>query len=146
LVNNAGYGLAGTIEDVTEEQVQKQFDTNVFGLLRVTRALLPVLREQGSGYILNISSVGGRLAFPVLGMYNATKFAVEAISEALLQEVAQFGIKVIAVEPGAFRTEFINAADRATFSDTYSPVYEAVMKLISESISGDPAKAGRAMI
>jgi NADP-dependent 3-hydroxy acid dehydrogenase YdfG len=146
LVNNAGYGLAGTIEDVTEEQVQKQFDTNVFGLLRVTRALLPILREQGSGFILNISSVGGRVAFPVLGMYNATKFAVEAISEALSQEVAPFGINVISVEPGAFRTEFINGADRAEFSDTYAFAYDAVLKMVSEAVHGDPAKAGRAMI
>ena len=146
LVNNAGYGLAGTIEDVTEEQIQKQFDTNVFGLLRVTRAMLPLLREQGSGYILNISSVGGRMAFPVLGMYTATKFAVEAISEALAQEVAPFGINVISVEPGAFLTEFLSGADRAKMSDTYAPTYDAVLKMISESVQGDPAKAGRAMI
>jgi NADP-dependent 3-hydroxy acid dehydrogenase YdfG len=146
VVNNAGYGSLGSVEDASEELVQKQFETNVFGLLRVTQAVLPTLRAQGSGYILNIGSTVGRLAFPGIGIYSSTKFAVEGLSEALTQEVAAFGIKVIVVEPGAFLTEFSNNIDKAELSETYMPVYSGLKQLMENSVFGDPDKAARAMI
>jgi NADP-dependent 3-hydroxy acid dehydrogenase YdfG len=146
VVNNAGYGSLGSIEDASEELVRKQYETNVFGLLRVTQAVLPTLRAQGSGYILNIGSTVGRLAFPGIGIYSSTKFAVEGLSEALTQEVAPFGIKVIVVEPGAFLTEFSNNIDKAELSETYMPVYLGLKQLMENSVFGDPYKAARAMI
>src|SRR5580704_9472336 len=107
LVNNAGYGLAGAIEEVSETEYMPMFETNVFGLLRVTRASLPHLRKQRSGHILNLSSIGGLVASPGMGYYNGTKFAVEGISEALAAEVAPLGIRVTIIEPGPFRTDFL---------------------------------------
>src|ERR1700759_2111894 len=107
LVNNAGYGVAGAIEEVSEAEFMPMFETNVFGLLQVTRAFLPHLRKQRSGHILNLSSIGGLVASPGMGFYNATKFAVEGISEALAAEVAPLGIRVTIVEPGPFRTDFL---------------------------------------
>ncbi len=99
LVNNAGYALVGAIEETTDEQIRRQFDTNVFGVLNVTREVLPVLREQKSGHIVNIGSVVGISAAPSMGIYSATKFALEGLSEALAAEVAPFGIKTMIVEP-----------------------------------------------
>src|SRR5580704_16530345 len=107
LVNNAGYGVAGAIEEVSEAEFMPMFETNVFGLLRVTRAFLPQLRKQRSGHVLNLSSIGGLLASPGLGYYSATKFAVEAISESLAAELAPLGIRVTIIEPGPFRTDFL---------------------------------------
>jgi NAD(P)-dependent dehydrogenase (short-subunit alcohol dehydrogenase family) len=107
LVNNAGYGVAGGLEEVSEAEYMPMFETNVFGLLRVTRAFLPHLRKQRGGHILNLSSVGGLVASPGMGYYNATKFAVEGVSEALAAEVAPLGIRVTIVEPGPFRTDFL---------------------------------------
>lgn len=106
LVNNAGYGLFGPLEVLHEEDVRHQFETNVFGLLAVTRAFLPPMREQGWGRIINVSSVGGRMSFPLAGAYTATKFAVESMSDALRMELAQFGIKVSLIEPGYIDTGF----------------------------------------
>ena len=106
LVNNAGYGLLGAVEETTHEQTVRQFNVNVFGLLNLTRAVLPIMRKQHSGFIINMSSIAGIGAAPGFGMYNASKFAVEGLSEALAQEVGVFGIKVMIVEPGPFRTEF----------------------------------------
>ena len=108
LVNNAGYGLLGAIEEASAAETQKLFGTNVFGLLGVTRAVLPHMRRQRSGHIINISSVGGYTGYPGWGVYGATKFAVEGISEALAGEVAPLGIKVTVVEPGFFRTDFLD--------------------------------------
>lgn len=107
LVNNAGYGLQGALEEVTMEQIRRQFDTNFFGMVEVTKNILPHMREAGKGHIINISSLaGGLVATPKLGAYHATKFAVEGLSEALAQEVAPLGIKVTVVEMGAQHTDW----------------------------------------
>ena len=110
LVNNAGYSQSGAIESVELDSVRRQFETNVFGLIRMSQLVLPGMREAGAGRIVNISSMGGRLTFPGGGIYHATKYAVEAISDALRFEVQGFGIKVVCIEPGLIRTEFGNAA------------------------------------
>jgi NAD(P)-dependent dehydrogenase (short-subunit alcohol dehydrogenase family) len=106
VVNNAGFGIAGAIEDTSIEEAKALFETNLFGLLRVCRAILPKMREQGSGTIVNISSLAGRIGLPYQGMYSATKFAVEGLTEALRMEVKLFRIKVVLIEPGDFRTGF----------------------------------------
>src|SRR4051794_164544 len=106
VVNNAGYGLFGTIEEITEEQARAQMETNFFGALWVTKAALPILREQGSGHIIQVSSIGGVNAFPVLGLYHASKWALEAFSQSLAAEVAEFGVKVTIVEPGGYATDW----------------------------------------
>ncbi|BAZ27369.1 short-chain dehydrogenase/reductase SDR [Kalymmatonema gypsitolerans NIES-4073] len=151
LVNNAGYGTLGAIEEVSDEDIRRQFDTNVFGALDLTRAVLPYLRQQRSGHIINFSSVGGFVSFPGSGIYCSTKFALEGISEALAQEVAPFGIKVIIVEPGAFRTDFSGRS--LVVSDTqiadYEPVigqYRQWVQDIDGQQPGDPKKAASAII
>jgi NAD(P)-dependent dehydrogenase (short-subunit alcohol dehydrogenase family) len=106
LINNAGYGLFGTIEETSEAEARGQIETNVFGLLWVSQAVIPVMREQGNGHILQISSVLGLVSPPVLGLYNASKWAVEAISESLAAEVKSFGINVTIVEPNSFGTDW----------------------------------------
>lgn len=106
VVNNAGYGLLAAIEEATDQEIRDQYETNVFGLLNVTRAFLPVLRQQGSGHILQVSSLGGQRAFAGFGIYASTKWAVEGLSEALAMELAPLGIKVTIIEPGAFRTDW----------------------------------------
>ncbi len=113
LVNNAGYGQAGPLELVGDEEVRRQFDTNVFGLLAVTRALLPDMRQRGVGRIVNVSSMVGRFSLPLQGVYCATKFAVEALSDALRREVHGFGISVSVVQPGTIRTSFEDTAVRS---------------------------------
>lgn len=107
LVNNAGYGLLGAVEEATAEEIEKLYATNVFGLLKVTRAVLPHMRRQRSGHILNFSSVGGYFGYPGWGVYGSTKFAVEGLSESLAAEIQPFGIKVTIIEPGFFRTDFL---------------------------------------
>ncbi len=106
VVNNAGFGIAGAIESTSIEEAKTLFETNLFGVLRVCRAILPKMREQGSGTIVNISSLAGRIGLPYQGLYSATKFAVEGLTEALRMEVKPFGIKVVLIEPGDFRTGF----------------------------------------
>lgn len=130
LVNNAGYGAYGPLESFTREQVLRQFNTNVIGLLDVTRALLPHFRENKGGTIINISSIGGKVTFPLGALYHGTKFAVEGISESLQYEVAQFGGKVKVVEPGAIATDF--ASRSLDFSndealEAYQPLVQKVM-------------------
>ncbi len=120
LVNNAGYGQMGPIEEIPIEAVQHQFAVNVFGLLGLTRALLPSMRQQGQGRILNISSVAGQISMPLSGVYNASKHAVEALSDALRVEVAPFGIRVIVVEPGPVKTDFFRVAE-ATAAQVANP-------------------------
>lgn len=110
LVNNAGYSQSGAVEEVTMSEVRRQFETNFFGAVRLIQLVLPGMREQRWGRIVNLSSVGGRLVFPGGGFYHATKFAVEAISDALRFEVRPFGVDVVLVEPGLIRTEFASAA------------------------------------
>ncbi len=111
LINNAGYGLVGALEDVSMEEIKSQFETNFYGLIRVTQAVLPVMRNQGSGKIVNISSGVGRFGFPTGSIYVSTKFAVEGLSESLAYEVEPFGIKIILVEPGVIKTNFFNASN-----------------------------------
>jgi len=106
LVNNAGYGALGAMEAATEEQVRQQFDVNFFGLVAVTQAVLPVMREQKSGIIVNVSSVGGRVTFPFSSLYHASKFAVEGLTESLQYELNPMGILLKIVEPGGYKTEF----------------------------------------
>ena len=106
IVNNAGYGLVGAFEAATSEQIEKQFQTNVFGLMNVCREILPVFREQKRGTIVNVASVGGRITFPLYSLYHATKWAVEGFSESLQYEVKQFGIKIKIIEPGPIKTDF----------------------------------------
>jgi NAD(P)-dependent dehydrogenase (short-subunit alcohol dehydrogenase family) len=151
LVNNAGYGVAGAIEEVSEAEFMPMFETNVFGLLRVTRAFLPHLRKQRSGHILNLSSIGGVVASPGMGYYNATKFAVEGISEALAAEVGPLGIRVTIIEPGPFRTDFLGRS--GVVAKTRIPDYDAtagnMRKYFAENDGkqkGDPVRAVHAMM
>lgn len=123
LINNAGYGLFGTIEETSEQEARDQFEANVFGLLWVTQAAIPIMREQGHGHILQVSSVLGVLTLPTLGLYNASKWAVEAISETLAAEVAGFGIKVTLIEPAAYATDW--SGPSATHSQS-NPVYDGL--------------------
>src|ERR687896_405640 len=110
LVNNAGYSQSGAVEAVSMKKVRRQFETNVFGLVRMCQLVLPGMRRQGYGRIVNLSSMGGRLTFPGGGFYHATKYAVEAISDALRFEVRGFGVEVVVIEPGLIRTKFGDAA------------------------------------
>ncbi|HEY4047402.1 MAG TPA: SDR family NAD(P)-dependent oxidoreductase, partial [Acidobacteriaceae bacterium] len=147
LVNNAGYGLFGAVEEVSDTQIRQQFETNVFGLLNVTRAVLPLLREQRSGHILNVTSLGGQVSFPVSGLYHGTKYAIEGISESLAKEVAPFGIKVTIIEPGGFKTDFASRGRvQAERIAAYQPLYEALFKAFHGAVLGDPARAAQAMI
>jgi NAD(P)-dependent dehydrogenase (short-subunit alcohol dehydrogenase family) len=125
VVNNAGIELRGPIEDCSDEEVLAQFDTNVFGLLRVIRAVLPVMRAQRSGVIVNVSSIAGLVARPFGGLYSASKHAVEAITESLHYEVAPYGIRVAAVEPGQFETELLSNAITAARFGPASPYRDA---------------------
>lgn len=139
VINNAGYGHFGVIEDLTEEEVRAQLETNFFGALWVTQAALPIMRAQGSGHIIQISSIGGITAFPGIGAYHASKWALEAFSQALSQEVASFGINVTLVEPGGFSTDW--AGPSAKFSQP-SPAYAAIWETRRQNATaakrGDP--------
>ncbi|MCW2702527.1 MAG: Short-chain dehydrogenase/reductase [Blastococcus sp.] len=129
VVNNAGYGQFGMVEEISEAEARAQFDTNVFGALFVTQAALPYLREQGSGHILQVSSIGGISAFPNIGIYNASKWALEALSQSLAAEVADFGIKVTIIEPGAYSTDWGGASAKHATAD---PAYEAFREKAAE--------------
>ena len=151
LVNNAGYALVGAIEEAGDEQIRWQFDTNVFGVLNVTREALPILRKQKSGHIVNIGSLVGFSAFPSMGYYSATKFALEGLSEALAVEVAPHGIKTMIVEPGPFYTGF--SSKSVNFGDHLLPeVYPSTGELTGAFSefdgpnAGDPVKAVRVII
>src|SRR5246127_858376 len=114
IVNNAGYGHFGMVEEISEQEARAQIETNLFGALWVTQAALPILREQGSGWIVQVSSIGGLAAFPLTGIYHASKWALEGFSETLRQEVEPFGVKVLMVEPSGFRTDWAGSSmDRA---------------------------------
>jgi NAD(P)-dependent dehydrogenase (short-subunit alcohol dehydrogenase family) len=146
LVNNAGYGLQGTLEDITDSQTRAVFETNVFGVLDVTRAALPLLRAQGSGHIVNISSVGGRLSAPLIGIYSATKFAIEGASLALAAELAPLGIKVTLVEPGAFATRFGASLQSVPPSAPYAAMGAAMANALAALKWGDPHQAAQSII
>jgi NAD(P)-dependent dehydrogenase (short-subunit alcohol dehydrogenase family) len=126
LVNNAGYGQMGTVEDIPMAQWRAEYDVNVFGLIETTKAVLPLMRAQRSGYVVNISSIAGRIAYPFGGPYCSSKFAVEAISDALRLEVEPFGIRVVLIEPGPIRTRFNDRVERevdALVQNTASPYH-----------------------
>lgn len=110
LLNNAGYGLLGAVEESSAQEVENQFATNVFGVLHVTRAVLPHMRGAGRGHVINISSIGGYAAYPGWGVYGATKFALEGLTEALAEELSPLGIRATVVEPGFFRTDFLDSS------------------------------------
>jgi NAD(P)-dependent dehydrogenase (short-subunit alcohol dehydrogenase family) len=123
VVNNAGYGLSGAIEEVSEEQARRQIEVNLLGALWVTQAALPILREQGSGWFVQVSSIGGLAAFPLTGVYHASKWGLEGFSESLRQEIAPFGVKVLLVEPSAFRTDWAGSSmARATPLEPYEQI------------------------
>jgi short-subunit dehydrogenase len=153
-VNNAGYGILGAIEEVSEAETRAQMETNFFGALAVTQAVLPHLRAQKSGHILQVSSIAGFSATPGLGIYNASKFALEGFSEALAKEVAPFGIRVTLIEPGPFRTKW--AAESIKRAATVIPDYAAtpagalVARVLGYGAKGtqpgDPDLAAEAMI
>lgn len=139
IVNNAGYGLFGAIEEVSEAEARQQIETNLFGALWVTQAALPYLRSQGSGHILMVSSLGGIGAFPLLGLYHVSKWGLEGMSEALSQEVASFGIKVTLIEPGGFSTDWSgSSAVHATPIPAYDSLRDARAKRTAGVKSGDP--------
>ena len=149
LVNNAGYGLGGGIEEPSMEQIQRQYDTNVFGVIRMMREVLPIMREKKSGLIMNLSSVVGVTSFASTGYYSSTKFAVESLSEALSKEVEHLGIKVNLVEPGGFRTDFAGRS----FTQPENRIEDYVTSERIDAIGeyhnnqpGDPIKAVKAMI
>jgi NAD(P)-dependent dehydrogenase (short-subunit alcohol dehydrogenase family) len=149
LINNAGYGIVGAVEETPEAELRAQMETNFFGAVAVTNAALPTLRAQKSGAIVNISSLGGQLSVPGFGAYSASKFALEGVSEALSAELAPFGIKVLIVEPGAFRTNLAGAAMK------HMPILAPYREIVGgtrdfahsmhQSQEGDPMKAAAAI-
>jgi NAD(P)-dependent dehydrogenase (short-subunit alcohol dehydrogenase family) len=146
-VNNAGYGLFGAVEEVSEAEARAQLETNLFGALWVTQAVLPHMREQKSGHIIQVSSIGGVNAFPTVGLYHASKWALEGFSQSLAQEVASFGIFVTLVEPGGYATEWGGAsARRATPLPAYDPARAAIASFRKNSVPGDPNATGAAIL
>lgn len=152
LVNNAGYGLLGAVEESSAREVENQFATNVFGLLNVTRAVLPHMRRERRGLVMNISSVGGYSAYPGWGVYGATKFAVEGLTEALAQELAPLGVHATVVEPGFFRTDFLDATSLVKTAVEY-PAYADTVGRMRELMAGanhrqpgDPRKLALALL
>jgi NAD(P)-dependent dehydrogenase (short-subunit alcohol dehydrogenase family) len=151
LVNNAGYGYVGAVEESEEDEVRAMVDTNFFGLARMIRAVLPGMRQRRRGCIVNISSNGGLLAFPGFGYYNATKFAVEGLSVALAQEVAPLGIKVLLVEPGPFRTDWAGRSLKQAKEriPDYAETAGVFLKRLTSGSGkqvGDPVRAGEAIL
>jgi NAD(P)-dependent dehydrogenase (short-subunit alcohol dehydrogenase family) len=152
LVNNAGFGLLGGVEESSAAEVEKLYATNVFGLLNVTRAVLPQMRRQHSGHVINISSVGGYAAYAGWGVYSSTKFAVEGLTEALAIELAPLGIKATVVEPGFFRTDFLDDQSllkTATRIDDYAATVGAMRDFAhgaNHAQPGDPAKLAVAIL
>jgi len=151
LVNNAGIGYFAAVEEGEDEQVRLMFDVNVFGLAEMTRAILPGMRKRGAGAIINMSSIGGLKSFPALGYYNATKFAVEGLSEALRLEVEPLGLKVMLVEPSGFRTDWAGRSaneshvEIADYADTAGRSRTG-LRAVSGHQAGDPARAVRAIV
>jgi NAD(P)-dependent dehydrogenase (short-subunit alcohol dehydrogenase family) len=149
VVNNAGYGLFGMLEELTEDQIRAQIETNLFGAIWVTKATLPIMREQGSGHIIQVSSIGGVQAFPTIGLYHASKWGLEAFSQSLAAEVADFGIKVTIVEPTGYSTDWSGPSSvQAEHLPAYESTWEKVTKSFSERRSnpGDPDATGPAIL
>ena len=139
VVNNAGYGHFGMIEELTEDEVRSQLETNLFGALWVTQAALPIMRDQGSGHIIQVSSIGGISAFPTVGAYHASKWALEGFSQSLSAEVAGFGITVTLVEPGGFSTDWSGpSAARSEEIEAYAAVREEAARRPSANDPGNP--------
>lgn len=141
IVNNAGMGIAGAVEDTSLEEARLQFETSFFGMLRVCRAAIPAMREQRSGLIVNVSSVAGVMGIPFQGLYSASKFAVEGLSEALRLEVAPFGLRVVVIEPGDFTTGF-TANRRRTAASITNPAYAEACRRAIEVMEHDEAAGG----
>jgi NAD(P)-dependent dehydrogenase (short-subunit alcohol dehydrogenase family) len=147
VINNAGYGLFGTIEEVSESEARAQIETNLFGALWVTQAALPFMRAQRSGHIIQVSSIGGVNAFPTVGLYHASKWALEGFSQSLAAEVASFGIKVTIVEPGGFATDWGGAsAKRAAEMAVYDGARAAIAAVRRNATPGDPDATGPAIL
>ncbi len=144
LVNNAGFGLVASVEEGTDEEFIKQFDVNVFGVIRMCRAVLPLMRRQRQGIIINVSSFLGKMGLPLLAHYNASKYAVEGITDSLRYEVAPFGIRVHSVLPGLFKTNFVKqglATNAATLStdSPYAPLASHFVPIVAEKINEGPS-------
>jgi NAD(P)-dependent dehydrogenase (short-subunit alcohol dehydrogenase family) len=152
LINNAGYGMVSAIEEASDAEVRQQYDTNVFGLLNVTRAVLPHMRRRRSGYVINISSMFGFDVIPGWGLYGSTKFAIEGISKGLAIELAPLGIKVTAVEPGLFSTDFLSAESSIASKNPIDDYKDSVgqMRVNASQLhghqSGDPKKLAKAVV
>lgn len=153
VVNNAGFGIVAAIEEASDEEVRRQYDTNVFGLLNVVRAVLPYLRERKAGHIINISSLFGYGALPAWALYGSTKYAVEGISEGLALELAPFNIKVTSLAPGLFRTQFLNSQSYSQAAGTISDYDDTMvgqMKNVPDSLHGnqpgDPSKLAKVVV
>ncbi|MFE9118626.1 SDR family oxidoreductase [Streptomyces sp. NPDC007172] len=149
VVNNAGYGHFGFIEELTEAEARAQLETNLFGALWITQAALPFLREQGGGHILQVSSIGGISAFPLVGIYHASKWALEGMSQALAQEVAPFGVKVTLIEPGGFATDWAGSSSSTSeplpaYADFHQQVQEQRRKRVGTP--GDPTASAAAVL
>jgi NAD(P)-dependent dehydrogenase (short-subunit alcohol dehydrogenase family) len=146
-INNAGYGLFGAIEEVSEVEARAQIETNLFGALWVTQAVLPIMRSQGAGHILQVSSIGGVNAFPTIGLYHASKWGLEGFSQSLAAEVAPFGIKVTLVEPAGYATEWGGAsAIRSESLAPYEPARAAIAAFRANAVPGDPEATGAAIL
>ena len=148
VLNNAGCTLVGTAEEASVEEVRKLFDTNYFGMLRVIKAALPFLREQGEGHVIGVSSTLGIIAMPLIGFYSATKWAVEALHESLAAEVEPFGVKVTLVEPGAYATDFGSPASlkQSDAMEIYRPLRQRVMDRLQNQDRGDPRATAAAIL
>jgi NAD(P)-dependent dehydrogenase (short-subunit alcohol dehydrogenase family) len=147
IINNAGYGLFGAVEEVSAEQARAQLDTNLLGPLWVTQAALPILRAQGSGHVVQVSSIGGVAAFPMIGLYNASKWGLEAFSEALAAEVAPHGVHVTIVEPGPYGTDWSgDSAVHAEPLDAYEDLRAARRAGAAKQTPGDPGATAAAIL
>lgn len=152
VINNAGYGLFGAVEDLSMDKIIDQFETNFFGVVRVVKSVLPIMRNQRSGTLINISSMVGRVAMPLNSVYVASKFALEGFSESIRHELSKFGINVILIEPGIVRTGFFDNLQKSKNEAAKSP-YSALLKrrlsrfkLVSESNSSSPSQVAKAVL
>ena len=148
VLNNAGYALVGTVEEASEADVRALFDTNYFGMLHVIKAALPLLRQQGSGHIVGVSSTLGIIAMPLIGFYSTTKWAVEALHESLANEVKAFGVKVTLIEPGAYATEFGSPASlkQSEGMEVYGPLRQRIFERLATQERGDPQATADAVL